>query len=261
MRFTILLSILSFAFFSCKSGIDTNKEDEASSTGIDKVWQKIDLDTLKGMYIGDFGGSDIRIVLNFISPNHAVGYNIHKGLQRNISGKVMETETTIEMELNEPGDHEFDGIFTLVFQKADFTCKGSWKALKKNIPKKKFELEKTNSDQDGLDYENLTLDKITKNNFTSVFSYCSDSLADIFFEEDGNVKYEFYPSKDTLERAEQMQIINGTWTFKDAKIYVNWQKNSVFTDKKTVMDVVINPEYDFYLTYKKRKFYPNLMGY
>ena len=49
---------------------------------------KFDYDTLKGMYTGDFGGSDIRIILNYVSQNNAIGYNIHKGLQRNLSGNV-----------------------------------------------------------------------------------------------------------------------------------------------------------------------------
>lgn len=260
MKFLYLFISLAF-LISCKSGIDTKKEAEANTDNEEKIAQNFDLDTLKGMYIGDFGGSDIRIVLNYISPNHAVGYNLHKGLQRNINGKVEETDKTVTLELNEPGDDKYDGVFTLTFQKIDFSCKGTWKANNKKFGKKSFVLEKMNFESHGLDIYTATIDSINKGNFTDVFSYCSDSIAEIYFEADGSVRYEFYPSKDNAERAEQVQIVKGTWTFKKDKVQINWQKNEVFAEKKSYFDIHINPEFDIYLLYKGRKFMTNYYNY
>ena len=104
---------------------------------------KYDYDTLSGMYIGDFAGSDIRIVISFVSHNHAVGYNIHKGLQRNISGTLKEEMHEVILELNEPGDHEFDGVFTLTFAKEDLSCKPCGLHGYKTCPKSHFKCGNT----------------------------------------------------------------------------------------------------------------------
>ncbi|MGV3630012.1 MAG: hypothetical protein ACO1O6_02350 [Bacteroidota bacterium] len=256
------LLFLTLLLFSCKSGIDTNKENEASATGENGVAaQQIDLDTLQGMYIGDFGGSDIRIVLNFVSPNHAVGYNIHKGLQRNISGSIEETATEVKMELNEPGDHEFDGTFFLTFNKLDLSCKGYWKSKTKKLGKKEFTLKRVIIPESMLNWDSLLTSDINGENFTEIFYYTNDSIADMYFEHDGSVRYEYYPKIDTMERAEQMIILNGSWTYRNGQIIVNWnRKNEIFPDKKTKLDIVINPNYEFYLRYKKRRFFAVLYG-
>ncbi|MFN5418067.1 MAG: hypothetical protein ACK5B9_13495 [Flavobacteriia bacterium] len=256
MKSKIIFFCVLLLLYSCKSGIETKGENEVNSTGKEQIAQNFNLDTLKGMYIGDFGGSDIRIVINFISQNHAVGYNIHKGLQRNISGKVIEDETSVSLELNEPGDNKYDGVFTLVFQKVDFSCKGTWKANDKKIGKKSFVLEKVNDQDNNLNFDSLTVKSINNNNFTSIFSYVSDVEGDFYFEDDGAAKYEYYPSKDTVERVEQMEVINGTWTLKEGKLSVIWQKNTYFKEKKSMFEIVIKPEYEIYLLYKTRKLFP-----
>ncbi len=257
------LLLLSFFLFSCKSGIDTNKDSEASGTGEeDVVVQGIELDTLQGMYIGDFGGSDIRIVLNYVSPNHAVGYNLHKGLQRNLSGRIEETASEVKMELNEPGDHKFDGTFYLTFSKLDLSCKGYWKSKNKKLGKKEFSLKRVVQPESLLNWDSLRVSDINGENFTEIFSFTSDSIAELYFQNDGGVRYEYYPKLDTLERAEQMVILNGSWTYRDGQVIVNWNnKNEVFPDKKTKLEIVINPEYEFFLRYKKRRFFANMYGY
>ncbi|MCE3296377.1 MAG: hypothetical protein K0R65_2091 [Crocinitomicaceae bacterium] len=256
------LLLLSLLLFSCKSGIDTNKENEASATGEEATaMHQIELDTLQGMYIGDFGGSDIRIVLNFVSPNHAVGYNLHKGLQRNLSGSIEETENEVKMELNEPGDHKFDGTFYLTFSKLDLSCKGYWKSKNKKLGKKNFTLKRVVVPESLLNWDSLLVTDINGENFTEIFSHTSDSIADMYFDNDGSVRYEYYPKLDTLERAEQMVILNGSWTYREGEVIVNWnKKNEVFPDK-TKIEIVINPDYEFFLRYKKRRFFANMYGY
>lgn len=260
MKIFIPVLLLTLVLVSCKSGIDTNKDTEAGVEG-ETAMKHIEFDTLQGMYVGDFGGSDIRIVLNYVSPNHAAGYNLHKGLQRNISGKIEETDTEVKMELNEPGDHKYDGTFYLTFSKLDLSCRGYWKSKTKKTGKKEFTLKRVLIPESMLNWDSLKVSDITGENFTEIFYYTNDSIADMYFERDGSVRYEYYPKFDTLERAEQMVIMNGSWTYRAGQIIVIWnQKNEIFPDKKTKMDIVINPNYEFYLTYKKRRFFAVLYG-
>lgn len=107
-------SLIILLFFQSCGSSDSTKVDfantDSDSLKVPHITE-LNLDTLKGIYIGDFGGSDIRIVINYISNKHAVGYSLHKGLQRNISGSVEITDETVNLILAEPEDHEFDGIF------------------------------------------------------------------------------------------------------------------------------------------------------
>lgn len=255
--------IINVILVSCKSTLKDIEKNKIGETTSDVEQQLIKIDTLLGMYVGDFGGSDIRIVLNFISENHAVGYNIHKGLQRNISGKVFQSETEINLELHEPGDHQYDGVFYLKFDKNTLVCSGYWKSNSKKIGKKNFTLEKVENNSTSFDLENLKLDDVTKNNFSTIFAYCSDSLGDLFFENDGFCKYEFYPKIDTNERVEQIVSVKGSWTFtNDKKIKINWLKNTNYKHSNEVFDIVFGKEnYDFYLFNENHKFYPNFFGY
>jgi hypothetical protein len=263
MKIYFYLILLSPFFFSCKSSLKNEKENLSSQTIDDKVSKPINLDTLKGMYIGDFGGSDIRIVINFISENHAVGYNVHKGLHRNISGKVFNNLNEVEIELNEPGDHEYDGVFYLKFNKEDLTCSGTWKSNSSKISKKKFTLEKVTTTETTYDLENLKLADITKENFPTIFAYCSDSVGDLFISNDGLCKYEFYPKVDTNERVEQLASIKGSWTLtKEKDVIINWQKNSYFKHLNQKFHIYFGKDsYDFYLLNDKHRIYPNLFAY
>lgn len=263
MKTSILFFLIpGLLLFSCKSGIDTGQEKEVSDTGENPpVFAKIDLDTLRGMYVGDFGGSDIRIVLNYVSPNHAVGYNLHKGLQRNISGKLEETENEIKMELHEPGDHKFDGTFYLTFNKRDLSYKGYWKSRSNKIARKNFTLKKRVSADQEIDLQNLQLSDINDDSFTNIFYYCNDSISDLYFEPDGSVRYEYYPFVDTEERTEQIVILKGTWSLRKDHVLVSWSnKNSIFPGKSTRFDINIAGEYEFYLVSKKRRFMANFFG-
>ena len=85
----ILFASLALVLFSCSTpekpeDVITINHIEAEIAEEDNY----DYDTLSGMYIGDFAGSDIRIRLNYVSKKNAIGYNNYKGLQRNLTGKV-----------------------------------------------------------------------------------------------------------------------------------------------------------------------------
>lgn len=260
MKYLFIFLVL--VLISCKPSVEKKEAiTESSSQTQEEEFIDLPADTLKGMYIGDFGGSDIRIVLNYVSSNHAVGYNIHKGLQRNISGKVEETATEYLLELSEPGDNEFDGVFHLTFSKVDLSCLGVWESYSTKVGKKKFTLEKFESKNLDIDVSELKLTDLDQFNFTSVFNHCSDSISDIYFDADGLVRYEFYPEVDLKERKEQVKVVKGTWSYKPGVVSVSWQANTIFKEKKSIFNIHVEQNYEFYLVYNTRKLYPNFIGY
>lgn len=191
-----------------------------------------DYDTLQGMYIGDFGGSDIRIILNYVSKTNVIGYNIHKGLQRNLSGKVKRSGDSVTVYMAEPGDHEFDGVFELLFIGENPTPKGTWKSNSGIISPKKFKLNRI---QPTLDINWGSDEKISLENFHHFFVTASDSLGDYSFKSDGLVVFSYYPGGYWSEEEDaaahskkQMTEILGTWSMRGKFVTISWAQNRVF---------------------------------
>lgn len=217
--FILLLPLL----IACKSENGTSDE----TVEVEKIEAEIpepdtfNYDTLKGMYMGDFGGSDIRIILNYVSSRNAIGYNIHKGLQRNLNGKVTRSGDSITLVLNEPDDNKFDGVFTLLFMGEDQHPKGNWEPNNKELPKRNFQLDK-------LVAQGKKGDEITVYNFTDYFGYMSDTMGNYNFLDDGLCMYEYYPKTDYDERVEQLVQIKGSWSLDGKTVTIEWQPNDLF---------------------------------
>jgi hypothetical protein len=213
-------------------------------------------DTLKGIYIGDFGGSDIRIVLNYISENHVVGYDLHKGLQRNLTGKLKMRANTVDMELTEPGDNPYDGVFKISIDKKTFVMKGSWKPNNSKMATRLFTLKKI---------EPVLHDKIEDSkdvvidfeNFTQYFYEVSDSIGSIKFEDDGLCLYQYYPEHDEVERKEQLIEIKGSWSLKDNHVLIDWKKNTVFPNRQSLFEIISEEDYGHILRGEGRELSPS----
>lgn len=246
----VLLALLATTACNSKKGTaDATNEKQASA---DSLFM---LDTLRGIYMGDFGGSDIRVVLNYISENHAVGYNLHKGLQRNLNGKTTVNANTVDFELTEPGDNPYDGVFKFSIDKKTFEAKGSWKPNNPKLASRTFTLKKLDTR-----YKESTDDDsppvITAENFTRYIYEASDSIGTITFEEDGLCVYSYYPSTDETERKEQLIEIKGSWSLKDNHVVINWKKNTVFPSGKSYFELVNEEDYGYMLQGEGRKLAP-----
>lgn len=261
MKKVLFLFSLPILFLSSCSSEPTNDAKSSKSEAEVQDSIVIKLDTLRGIYYGDFGGSEIRIALTYLSPNHGVGYNVLKGLQRNISGKLTENAKDVLLELHEPGDHKYDGIFYLTISKEDFSCTGKWVSNDKKIKERNFTLKKLiYSSVDPYSDTNMTAKDVTKENFTNFFYDVQDSIGRLMFEDDGLCSYKFYESYDTLERKEQYQEIDGTWNLKDGKVIVQWSKNNHFPKEKSYFDIFVDaPNYDYRLILGKRVFHAIMM--
>jgi len=206
---------------------------------------KYDYDTLSGMYIGDFGGSDIRIIVNYVSSSNVIGYNIHKGLQRNLMGKVSREGDSVTFILNEPGDHKYDGVFTLLFTGDNNNPTAKWVANDESIPSKKIKLQKMIAPEGDDDNVNFS-------NFTEYFGYVYDSLGNYTFKKDGFCMYEYYPKTDDVNHIKQLVEVKGSWSIKDSTVKIDWQPNKMFP-RETMIFTVKKDEYSPYLKGEKRE--------
>lgn len=228
------LSVLLFAtlLFSCQ------QEPPKQEVKVEEIPAEIPkedtfpYDTLQGMYMADFGGSPIRIVLNYVSSTNAIGYNLHKGLQRNITGSVTRAGDSIQLILSEPGDNEFDGVFTLDFiGMNDGSPKGKWVANKEGLPNQNFKMKKLESKKSDSNEE------VTVMNFARIFSEMSDTLGEYQFNDDGFVLLKYYPDKDVAWDQQQYEEIKGSWDLQGDKVIINWEPNSIFKGNTLTLEI------------------------
>lgn len=115
----------------------------------DSVQTANSVPALTGLYTGDFGGSPIYININYAKGKRVAGYDSHKGLRRNVSGEMVPEGDGWLVTLHEPGDHEFDGVFTIHFNKDLSEGKGDWKPVRTGSAKEQtFTLKRNNGNED-----------------------------------------------------------------------------------------------------------------
>lgn len=234
MKFFVLLLSLCIVFVSCKEKEEIRTEG-ADSAKIDTLYVKefppYNWDTLCGVYSGLFSDKEINIRLTYVSEFNAVGYNVMSGLIRNVSGKVSQTEDSVKITMEEPGDHAHDGIFYLNIHKQNFGINGEWVAFNSSIPSKKFKLKRKRI----LNYSEIDDDSpLTEESFAYFFERGRDSLGDYSFLPDGYVTYEFYNTPyEFEENYGTMKTATGGWTFKKGIVTIFWQPNFAYPGLKS----------------------------
>jgi hypothetical protein len=190
--------------------------------------------TAWGTYKGDFDGSPIFITVNYAGNNHIAGYNVHKGLRRNLSGKLSQEGDGWAVQLNEPGDHPYDGRFHLVFDKTFTTAHGKWTPL--NTP--------------SLREKQLTLTRLSSNDAaqTGNEEFMSYALpgehADITFDTDGSCKLNYYEKINDSSYAPQLNTVRGTWERTGDEIRVNWEHNEQFGKRNSTFKLIFHEDPD-----------------
>jgi hypothetical protein len=157
-----------------------------------------------GSYKGDFGGSPIYITINYCSGNKIAGYNTHKGLRRNISGTITDNEYKWDIQLSEPGDHEFDGVFSLIMDTSLTKASGLWKPTNnKSLTEKQLSITRLKSADNNL-------------------GFLSGDHCDIYFEADGICTLNYYEKTNDSSFSPQMNTLRGTWeTQPNKEVLVN----------------------------------------
>lgn len=207
MRIAILLVAITWLLVSCAE----NKMEEAPPVVKGKTLATLPVspEKIKGTYTGDFKGTPIAITLNYVSHNHASGYNVHKGLTRNISGTIEATANGLHLQLSEPGNNQYDGKFDLLIDTTNWTGKGIWKPFKKGEDAVfSFKKQKAASEEDqyGMTF--------------------TDSLQNyLTLKPDGSCTYTYLT--DTTKTGQGFTI-RGNYTKAKKTVTIYWQKNNVF---------------------------------
>ncbi len=258
--FTLIIGI---ALFTACEEPEPITKDVIEVEGITAKIPDADLfqyDTLQGMYVGNFGGSDIRIILNYVSKTNAVGYNIHKGLQRNLSGKVTRSGDSITVFMAEPGDHEFDGVFELLFIGEGSEPEGTWKSNSGIISPKEFKLKRIDASK-SRNWEEE--EDISMENLHHFFEDAYDTIGEYSFKSDGLVVLAYYEGgywganyedDDTERSKKQMKEIHGTWSMDGKFVSIAWQPNKVLP-KLNMRYEVKQGEYEAELYWKDNSIY------
>ena len=223
MRTALLLVFVLAILASCNN----NKTEEAPVVvkGKTLVTLPVSPAKVKGTYIGEFKGSPIAITLNYVSDNHASGYNVHKGLTRNISGMIEATEKGLHLELTEPGNNQYDGKFDLIIDTINWTGKGTWKPFKKGEEASfSFKKQEAASEED---------------QYGTTFT---DSLQNyITLKPDGSCTYTYLT--DTTNTGQEVTI-RGNYTKDKKMVNIFWQKNDVFPQKSVFKLIETKPYKD-----------------
>lgn len=256
-----LLSGILLIMASCGQSSETKtqpeKEGEIVSTLADQDNQMYP-DTLKGLYSGNFGKSFIVLNLTYVNEHKAVGYNIHKGLQRNVSGSVTERQNDWLLVLDEPGDNPYDGVFTLEISKSDFTVKAVWKARNPKIGTKTFTLKKVpkaNNNSKEAEKANEQ-DRIIFDNFVAIMSYCDSDLGDLEFKENGSVVLHHYPKTAEGQANSQEVTVKGCWRWIDGKVEMEWEDNDILESSHQAVRIEYEKEKGPYFKIGEVEFAP-----
>ncbi|RFS23324.1 hypothetical protein DVR12_09915 [Chitinophaga silvatica] len=227
MKYTPILLLASFLLIQA---CGNQKQETATVTEIDSSAIK----NLISVYKGDFGNGPIYITLNFFNGQHVGGYNVHKGLRRNLHGDIKKVKDEWELSLSEPGDHAFDGVFSLIFNHDFNEAKGTWTANNKSMGEKKFKLTKVLTAVNGT-YSGISDSTAT---FNEIFYDYRDSKSEIVFEQDGSCFLKLYPRITDSTYAEQLVSLSGSYKKEnDTTLLITWNKNNTFSSPTSIFTV------------------------
>jgi hypothetical protein len=190
-----------------------DKTDAVMQTGVSAA----DAPKYMGYYNGSFGKGIITVAINYISGKNVSGYDLHKGLRRNLNGTVTNRGDGLQFALKEPGDNPLDGVLYLFLDTAGMKLKGKWQPL----------------DSTRITAKNLVLSRIQKSTGSAQEREANDLLwrlpdggedTTLLFKSDGSCEYAFYlrPQDSTS----QLITIKGTYHREVDTFRVEWQKNS-----------------------------------
>ena len=195
--------LLSFSLFSCHQ---RQPAASANETGIPGRFAY----GMTGTYAGHYSKGLITLVINYISGNIASGYDIHKGLRRNLNGQVELKGAQLSFVLKEPGGNPYDGTFFLSLDTATNTISGNW------IP----------TDSTKAHAGPLTLKRADESSFTGYDgSYGGEWRGDLgllLFHEKGVCTLEYYPIGQ--DNAQQI-VVKGSYEIKSDSVRIDWQRN------------------------------------
>ncbi|HEY9261726.1 hypothetical protein [Chitinophaga sp.] len=219
-------------FFACKPAADKGNDQAAND-------DSLALTKLQGTYMGDFGGAPIYITLNYANGKQVAGYNVHKGLRRNLRGELKKDNDSWIISLSEPGDHPFDGKFELTFDHLFAKGKGTWTPLNSSTLKEKTFVFEKSTDKESESYG------MNGNTFNQFLIGTDNSKSDLQFSTDGSCLLQLYEKVNDSTFADQMIKIKGTYQKSDdSTLVISWEKNTHFKERTNTARFLSNGDTD-----------------
>jgi hypothetical protein len=195
--------LIAFLTLSCHH--NSTESSDARQNGVSgAVAEKV-----MGIYTGKFNKGIITLALNYISGKSVSGYDLHRGLRRNINGTVSADGPQLQFVLKEPGDNPFDGTFYFSLDTASMKIDGKWVATDsvKVKPRKLLLSRKT----DSLMENNTWVTEITRD-------------TSLTFKLNGGCEYTFYENPG--DSTSQLITIRGNYEKNVDTFKIEWEKNS-----------------------------------
>lgn len=229
--------LLSVSLFSCGG-----KTETPSAPGTDSTATSFDTKAFEGEYVGDFGDGHIVLVLSYVQGKNVSGYNVHKGLRRNLKGSLTETAGEYRFLLNEPGDNKYDGVFDFTLDPNDFSGKGRW----------------TPNNKDVVSAKSFTLKWRLRDSSENQFVGFWDGPDMLEIKSDGIVEITYWaPINGTNGEESEQHTLRGQWLSEGNTITMEWPNNPHNHGEKYVLTFGESEDGYYSLTDKgkKREYY------
>lgn len=207
-------------FFSCK-----NKQEPAPSPLVKAISQKViqvSAEKILGNYTGQFNNSAISLTFRHMAGNNISGFNVLKGLKRNLTGSIEIDGGKLHLLVTEPGTNSTDGSFELWIDTNTWKGSGKWTPLEKG-KEVHFSFERRGDES----------------SFPAYFTIFEDSLGNILeFDPKGTCTYKYF--SDSTKK--QLLSIRGNFEMRaDSTLATYWQKNEIFPSGKCLFKARMEP--------------------
>lgn len=216
VRSTIVILLATFLAFSCgsrKTAGPPVKPDVSADYALNG----------QGIYSGHYSKGILRLEINYISGNIASGFDLHKGLRRNLNGRAEEKDGKLLFELHEPGGNPTDGTFYLTLDSAGWTITGTW------VPSDPSKAK-------GGPVELTKVDAAWRRRVDEEETPWTGDLGDLVFHNDGTCELSYY----LTQGSEQLTTIRGSFERSADTVRIEWQYNTHVPALK--MKLVAHPE-------------------
>lgn len=127
MKLFSLCLLFAFTFLLASCGETKTEENQSpTDTTAQVVKKRYDTEKLVGVYQGPFGKSTVILQINYAQGKNASGYNILRGVKRNIKGSLEPNGASFRFKLSEPGNEKYDGVFEFDIDTTTFVLSGKW---------------------------------------------------------------------------------------------------------------------------------------
>jgi len=221
-----LPALLLLGFFSCKTKNTDTTVSAADSAANQKLFiPAYPVNKLEGTYTGNFDQGYITIVLNYISGKNVSGYNLHKGIRRNINGSLQQQGESFTFTLKEPGDNPFDGTFEFTIDTTKFSMNGRWIPNDSSKTRSKTFALVRQQKKSGENYEELGMW------VPATGTYSTDTTLE--FNPEGTCEYKFYATPG--DSTSQVTSVKGNYIMVKDTVLIEWQKNTFTPSQKMKM--------------------------